>query len=792
MEPFLPKDPKIRTSLSFRPLVNAIEKKAVSGSKGASKLYARLFARIRRYPELLATIDNEDILAQQAEWVDMLMTTLFPVSVSDEKDLYAVGVPFSYKVVYASQLFREHFLDEAGNLKYKPEYNLPEHPVNFEHSIAYKLILSKFYNQKIDGNISTIHHFINEETGLINYVELELDPTFIDVIALTELPELGAQKIHCCNISELSKIDKLEEYLPLENFRFEGFTIVRLKDVTHREVLNKIKTTLLELNSIQDNTVFARLERDIQALIGISDAKMGITPFFRVNNQYVISEEFTKHSLLLHPVNGMATRQDLCKAFIDLFKTSDRPILFSEINESTIKEYQFLERILEQGYRSAAFFPLKDDGELLGVLSAVHHEPCKLQAQHLEPVTSSLPLFVLALEKSAEILANEVDKVVKRHFTAVQSSVEWKFTEAALHYLLNKRMGKKAKIEQIVFDQVYPLFGAIDIRNSSIERNNATQKDLLEQLEATGEIIRQAQQLSSLPILQEVAYRIEKYRYSASNILFTGDEVTIDAFLKEEMVELLEHLKLILPEMKDRIEQYFQQIDEKAKLMVHHRHHFEESITLVNQELSRFIDQEQETAQKIYPHYFERFVTDGIEFNMYIGQSITPGRPFDNFFLKNLKMWQLTTMANAAILVDQLQEKLPIPLQTTQLILAHSTPLSISFRNAERKFDVDGAYNIRYEIIKKRIDKVHLKNSNERLTQPGKIAIVYSQPKEASEYLDYIEFLQNKKLLKDDLEELELEELQGVVGLKALRVGINMVPAVSENEEGLPKVTASA
>ena len=139
-------------------------------------------------------------------------------------------------------------------------------------------------------------------------------------------------------------------------------------------------------------------------------------------------------------------------------------------------------------------------------------------------------------------------------------------------------------------------------------------------------------------------------------------------------------------------------------------------------------------------------------------------------------MWQLTTLTKAARMANQLQSRMSNPLKTTQLILAHSVPISISFRTAERKFDVDGAYNIRYEIIKKRIDKVHVKGSNERLTQPGKLAIVFSQSREASEYLDYIEFLQNQRMLLHDLEQLELEELQGVIGLKALRVSINMEP----------------
>ena len=52
--------------------------------------------------------------------------------------------------------------------------------------------------------------------------------------------------------------------------------------------------------------------------------------------------------------------------------------------------------------------------------------------------------------------------------------------------------------------------------------------------------------------------------------------------------------------------------------------------------------------------------------------------------------------------------------------------------------------------------------------------MVYSNPKDVQEYQQYIEFLQNKRILKPGIEFLELEELQGVKGLKAMRVDINL------------------
>ncbi len=787
MEPNYFGEQEIQSRLSFAPLVDAWAKTAAEGRPGTRKLYQTLLDQIKRHPELLEPIYDISILKEHEEWVDMLMATLFPVSYSDQQDLYGVGLPFGRDIIYSSRRFREIFLDASGQLNAIPEEVATQHLEEEKCATAYKLILSQLYGQNIDGNITSIIRLPNPKTGLDIYYELDLDTTFIRVYVNGELPDISGLP-QCCNVTDVLQQETLQKIFPLDKFRFEGITVVRIKDVTHREVINSIKNILLEQHGFGENQIFFQLERQVQALLGIPSLKMGITPFFRVNDHQIVADQFTHHSLLLKSDGIQNGTDNLCRIFQELFKETDQPLLIPGINEDWLERFPMLVNLTTQGYQNAAFFPLKSLGKLIGILTIAHKEANTIIHHHLNDAAEAIPLFVLAMDQAAETLDNEVDKVIKQHFTAVQSSVEWKFTEAALQFIATKAKGGKAKIEPIVFDQVFPLYGAIDIRNSSIERNHAIQQDLLEQLKYAGEVVRQAREKTSMPLLQEVAYRIEKYSYNVSNILFSGDEVIIDHFLRNEVVELFEHLRVLLPDLGSFIDGYFHEIDPSLRLKVTHRHEFEESITIINQELARFIDSEQEVAQRIYPHYFERFVTDGVDFNMYIGQSITPDKPFDTFYLKNLKMWQLTTLTKAARMANQLQSRMSNPLKTTQLILAHSVPISISFRTAERKFDVDGAYNIRYEIIKKRIDKVHVKGSNERLTQPGKLAIVFSQSREASEYLDYIEFLQNQRMLLHDLEQLELEELQGVIGLKALRVSINMEPDEPETEETKPEV----
>jgi hypothetical protein len=140
--------------------------------------------------------------------------------------------------------------------------------------------------------------------------------------------------------------------------------------------------------------------------------------------------------------------------------------------------------------------------------------------------------------------------------------------------------------------------------------------------------------------------------------------------------------------------------------------------------------------------------------------------------LKNLRLWQLMVTCGLAVRAAELRDHLPVPLETTHLILVQHAPLSIRFRFDEKRFDVDGAYDIRYEIVKKRIDKAVIHGTAERVTQPGKIAIIYSQPAEAQEYRVYLDYLQGLGYLTREVEQLELEELQGVRGLRALRVGV--------------------
>ncbi|MBK8143396.1 MAG: hypothetical protein IPK57_22075 [Chitinophagaceae bacterium] len=763
------KEPVFNSLLSFRPLVNALKKNIAEGNPGMKKLYGHVVQEFESHPELMGTITDLDVLHPYSELIEELLSAVFPPTTANY--MYGISFPFKNLAVYASPLFKKLVVKKDSAeiiIQDDSASTLNRERLHF----AFGLILKKYLGYNSADSSKVVYPFTDEKTGLVRYMEMRLDGRFIDVRPVDEMPKMP-ESIFDYTSNRLLTIEELMQQVSLDKFVFEGLTVIRINDVTEQAVIAEMKNKLLDSNFVSDNTAYTDLEKQIQNLIGLKDLTIGLTPFFKINGHYVYSNLHNNNSLLfrhLHSTGEKDEISDYCKL---LFRYNNQPVLYESLTEDILGEVQCLPYYHKAGSRCMIICPLKQQNELLGMLEISSKQPGYLKPEHISKLEAAIPMFTLGLEKSLEQLNNQVDKVIKKKFTAVQPAVEWKFTEASLNYIVNMYEKQDSGIERIVFDDVFPLYGAIDVRNSSTARSHSVQLDMLEQLELARKVVRKAQAAMSFPLLQEIEFKIDRHIASASDVLQSEEEMSVYDFLQGQVISVFNHLRDTEPAVKNEIEEYFSSLDPQLGMLYKHRKEYEDSISLINHTLARFIDKEQAAAQKVYPHYFERYITDGLEFNIFMGQSISPRKRFDEIYLRNMKMWQLTVLTKAAKVTHKLEQELSQVLRTTQLILAHSQPLSISFRTEERKFDVDGAYNTRYEIVKKRIDKVRIKETNERLTQPGKIAIVYSQAKDAAEYTEYIEFLQSKNLIKPGIEKHDLEELQGVSGLKALRVDVD-------------------
>jgi hypothetical protein len=446
------------------------------------------------------------------------------------------------------------------------------------------------------------------------------------------------------------------------------------------------------------------------------------------------------------------------------------------------------DQLIASGLRAFLCAPLHYQDRVIGTLELGSPKAGDFSTAQLPTLDEVLPLFAMAVQRSMEELNARIQTQIKERFTAIHPVVEWRFRKAVLDGLEKSGAAAAAELEPIVFENVYPLYALSDIRGSSTQRAAAIQADLLTQLRLARDVISAAYEARRLPALDQLRYRIEQHAEQIREHIAAGDEVGIITFLRAEVESLLDRLATFGEAVASRVATYRGALDAHLGTVYRQRKIFETSVTRLNEAISGYLELEEQAAQSIFPHYFEKQKTDGVDHQIYVGGSLVEDGEFDPIYLKSLRLWQLMVVCGIAARADRLAGELPLPLPATHLVLVQHAPLSIRFRFDEKRFDVDGAYDIRYEIVKKRIDKALIKGTTERVTQPGRIAIVYGHPGEAQEYRGYLEYLRHLGYIANEVEELELEDLPGVHGLRALRVTV----ALRDSLDGRPSAAESA
>src|SRR5262249_61941318 len=128
-----------------------------------------------------------------------------------------------------------------------------------------------------------------------------------------------------------------------------------------------------------------------------------------------------------------------------------------------------------------------------------------------------------------------------------------------------------------------------------------------------------------------------------------GDEVRIIAFLRGNVESLFDYLGEFGREVRARIEAYRVALDARLGTVYRQRRLFEESVTRIAEAISSQLDWEEQAAQDMCPHYFEKQKTDGVDYQMYVGASLLEDGRFDPIGLKNLRLWQLMVTCRKAL-----------------------------------------------------------------------------------------------------------------------------------------------
>jgi len=736
-------------------------------------LALRVAEQLQAAPELFRPIEEASVLEAHRELIELLMTALLPPALRHQRISAAIS-PNQFETIYATPGFDELMATNEGELHlYAPHRNsaLMQNKLLWPCSF----ILDKCYGVNIINEISLIFRIPDKHTQLDRFFKPSLNTRFSKICNCTGQRELSAAQIQLL-LNELDNEALWLKHFSPGNFEFEGFVWMDLIEVTEAEIRSQLKYELLHRKAFLSDSCRTHIRNKIRSLLRLPDLKLGFFP--------VSVEAHTLHHYGKHLWNSLASfsshPHDLMQEplYREVFEQKKMVIVDDLGRRSPRTELE--NAMLKRGIRNLLIAPLVNEQGLVGMLELGTGRPGQLSAVSTIQLREVLPLFAVAMERSLLEREHQVQALIKEKCTAIHPTVAWRFRQAGLRLLEKLESGQQAELEPIVFRQVYPLYGNTDVRNSSEARNTAIQSDLIQQLSLAQQVIHYARIDCHLPLLKELDQRIRAFKIKLETGISSGDEALMLEFIHREIEPAFEQLQQQYPQLEPIVNMYHSALDDELGIVYKRRKDYEQSIALLNESLAAVLEQEQVLAQQIFPHYFTKLQTDGIEYNMYVGDSLVPWQQFELRHLRMLRFWQLAVTCKLARMAAQIRPQLPMPLQVAQLILLYPTPLTIRFRTDDKQFDVDGAYNLRYEILKKRIDKARIAGSRERLTQPGKIAIVYTQEKDIEEYHSYISHLTSKGYLQPAIERLELESQAGVKGLKALRVSLNLYTHAEE------------
>lgn len=755
--------------ISFNKLLEHYEALSQNEDPFLAKKAQRVLDAGNSAPELRDGFSNPDLITTYQKEINIILEDSFS-EVLTHNEIKTASVPLNTLIFNASARFKS-IIKAAGddfNLKIS---NMPNDDM---YRVACIIVLYLHYGRKLNFR-RPLFYEIPDDKGILRTYKILYNADFAEVIKTGAAPEITDEDYYLL-LNNFDDLQLWREKFPPRSYVFKGFTINNIFNITDDRSVSNIKSSLLisgkgeaaSTNFIEDFRV------TFESLFDIKDLKVGFVLYNKEEGAFQRVEGALIDSYLLANHAIVSCESALCMDSYKSLITKKDYFSVSDVDRCYRKSKQpFYKNLYDQGIKSAIFAPISSYGNLMGVLEIVSNNTHELNSINANLLTDVMPFIISSLLRSKKEEEHLIEAVIQQECTSIHPSVYWRFENAARVFLNKKRSeDKNITFEEIIFEDVYPLFGQIDVKGSSGTRNEATRQDLSLQLNLAKTIIETQYKIENLPVYEQIIHQLDLFLDGLERYFQVDTEQEIVNFFVLEIHPLFKFLCLKSPSLKAAIDNYFNRVDARLNLIYHYRKKYDETISLINKNMSHIIDQKQEEAQRMYPHYFERYKTDGVEHNMYIGASITQEGDFHKIYLYNLRLWQLQVMCEMENEFYRNRHDYPTQVDVASMVLVFHQPLTIQFRLDEKRFDVYGTYNASYEVVKKRVDKATIKGTNERVTTTGKLTIIYSQREDELAYLKYIKFLQYKNLFGQSVELLDLEDLEGVTGMKAIRVPI--------------------
>lgn len=760
--------------LDFEPFFKYLESFIENGIPSDDMIPVFALERIKEIERVNGKICNHNLSAYKD-----ILQLIYSLSVSlidtDPKRYWALTTPLAEEAFYGTEAFFDLCGAQLAEQEIQGKMRAGSLLTNQE-KLCYNLIFERFYGFSSNEHISIVYHQLNDQGEIIDYYDLDIDCKFVEIKAKKTLPAIDIGRLSENPSDSLFDWNTVINSIKLEDFELSGFSIVTFRKTSTEHTLRRIQSILLDLPTYNYHLFLSDLEKIMTPILKGADTVFSLFPLFQLNGVPFFDYTINNKSILISETYATNDKVKINPQLADYLKHPH--VIFynnNAMNGITNTKSIFDEQISKSGAKAYLCIPLIHNHSLSGVLEIYSREKDQLNNETMQALGALIPILSQLSQDITLEFKKRIDDIIINRFTTIQPSVQWKFNHVAAKYIQEiENESTDAHIKAVVFEEVYPLYGAVDVKDSTIIRNASILKDFSFKVKQLAMLIDELSLSGKHKLIVDFSTQVDQITDSLDHISFDESMVKIIEFLRKDVQPFLAEARRLFPTKLEVIEHYAKHFFTNRDTGEFYRNEFETSLRKINHLISKELDQFNSFIQGNYPSYFQKFRTDGIEYDIYIGESITPQETFSYEFINVFRRQQIISMARIALKASRAKGKLPIALETTQLIFINPHSIDISFREDERRFDVEGSLNIRYEIIKKRIDKIRIKRTKERLTQVNKIAIVYLSDEILEDLMLSIQAIYDMGIIERTIEHLKLEDVQGIVGLKAIRLSVNL------------------
>ena len=436
-----------------------------------------------KFEKLRNGLRSADEVEKHQEEIDMLMKAVFPYPLR-LNEIKAASVPWTNILFHKSERF-DNILKAAG-----PDFELVTRNMNQDNAYIFgcSMILMSHYQYRIDFK-RPFYFDIPDAEGTMRHYRIAFNGDFMEVIPTEKAIPITDEDVEIL-IDNYDNVEIWKEKFPPNSYIFRGFGLANMIDVTLDEAISDIKMDFISRRSDS----FLNVQENVRKLFGNKNLDLGFTLYDANRKVFRSIPDPIVPSIMLGDQIESPRSDALCcyleKELLDEHKT----VAISNLDKYGDKSNHnlFYQRLTSKNYKSYICAPLLDGNRVIGILELGSTDKLFLNTINANKLDDLVPILSVVMKRAEEDHRNMLEVIIQEECTSIHPSVAWRFEQEAERYFREKMKKKEPIFSDIVFEDVYPLYGQVDIRGSSDARNLAIKQDLLEQLTAAEGVIHLA------------------------------------------------------------------------------------------------------------------------------------------------------------------------------------------------------------------------------------------------------------------------------------------------------------